>query len=55
MSAHKTILGAVKNEGVVKNNVIQDSAKYITYGSNLIKLKKNFGLCSYSSDNDKLN
>lgn len=51
MTMHKTILGAVKNEGLYGNKVLPRSARYLDYGTNLITLKNNFGLCSYKSKN----
>jgi hypothetical protein len=52
MTMHKTILGAVKNEGLYGNKVLPRSAHYLDYGINLIALKKDsFGLCSYKSKN----
>lgn len=52
MTMHKTILGAVKNEGLYGNKVLPRSARYLDYGINLITLKKDsFGLCSYKSKN----
>lgn len=53
MSKHKTIIGAVKNEGINNNFVIPESARYVEYGTNLIELKQDFGLCSYYSNSGK--
>ena len=54
MTAHKTILGSVKNEGIQGNKVITDSDRYLLYSENLLTLKKTFGLCSYKSNSTKV-
>lgn len=54
MTKHKTIIGAVKNEGLSNNRVIPESSRYIEYGNNLITLKQEFGLCSYYSNSGNI-
>ena len=53
MTQHKTIIGAVKNEGINQSPVILESDRYIEYGDNILTLKKDFGLCSYYSNDEE--
>ena len=49
MTQHKTIIGVVKNEGLNYSPIIPNALRYLTYGKNVIELKKTISLCSYLS------